>query len=135
MLIAYSTNLGLTRMADARGVSYEVLAWTAKVYLRKETLRPANPALIGRHHELPVARRCSARTPSPRTGSGFLTRGSSAAVRAGGGFLPAAGRSPPRGSGVEVFRSDVRGGAAVAGGTAGEGRPSRRIGPLAVEPT
>jgi hypothetical protein len=33
------TNLGLTRMADACGIPYDVLAWTAEWYVREETLR------------------------------------------------------------------------------------------------
>ena len=39
VLIAFSTNLGLTRMADACGISYDILAWTAEWYVREETLR------------------------------------------------------------------------------------------------
>ena len=30
VLISHSTNLGLTRMADACGISYDILAWTAE---------------------------------------------------------------------------------------------------------
>jgi Tn3 transposase DDE domain len=30
-LIAHATNLGLTRMADACGISYDILAWTRRV--------------------------------------------------------------------------------------------------------
>lgn len=54
MLIAHATNLGLTRMADACGISYDVLAWTAEWYVREETLRAANLTLIGYHQKLPL---------------------------------------------------------------------------------
>ncbi len=30
VLISHSTKLGLTRMADACGISYDVLAWTSE---------------------------------------------------------------------------------------------------------
>lgn len=46
VLLVYSTNLGLTRMAEACGVSYDILAWTAEWYVREETLRAANLAII-----------------------------------------------------------------------------------------
>ena len=49
VLLAHATNLGLTRMADACGISYDTLAWTAEWYVREETLRAANLALIGYH--------------------------------------------------------------------------------------
>lgn len=39
VLISHSTNLGLTRMADACGISYDILAWTTEWYVREETLR------------------------------------------------------------------------------------------------
>ncbi len=45
VLISHSTNLGLTRMADACGISYDILAWTAEWYVREETLRAANLAI------------------------------------------------------------------------------------------
>jgi TnpA family transposase len=54
VLISHSTNLGLTRMADACGISYDVLAWTAEWYVREETLRAANLAIIGYHQRLPL---------------------------------------------------------------------------------
>ena len=42
VLIALATNLGLARMSEACGVSYDVLAWTTEWYVREETLREAN---------------------------------------------------------------------------------------------
>jgi hypothetical protein len=42
VLIASATNRGLTRMAEACGVPYDVLAWTEEWYVREETLREAS---------------------------------------------------------------------------------------------
>lgn len=54
VLLAYSTNLGLTRMAEASGISYDILASTSEWYVREETLRAANLTLIGYHQRLPL---------------------------------------------------------------------------------
>jgi hypothetical protein len=55
VLIGLATNLGLTRMAEACGISYDTLAWTAEWYVREETLTAANAALVDYHHRLPLA--------------------------------------------------------------------------------
>ena len=54
VLLAYSTNLGLTRMAEACGISYDILSWTSEWYVREETLRAANLAIIDYHQRLPL---------------------------------------------------------------------------------
>ena len=54
MLIAEATNLGLTRMAEACGISYDMLAWTQEWYVREETLRAANLAIVNYHQQLPL---------------------------------------------------------------------------------
>ncbi|WP_414945615.1 Tn3 family transposase [Amycolatopsis sp. cmx-11-32] len=54
VLLAHSTNLGLTRMADACGISYDVFAWTSEWYVREETLHAANLAIIDYHQRLPL---------------------------------------------------------------------------------
>jgi TnpA family transposase len=41
-------------MAEACGISYDVLAWTAEWYMREETLRAANLAIISYHQRLPL---------------------------------------------------------------------------------
>jgi hypothetical protein len=46
VLIAEATNMGLTAMAEACGVPYDVLAWTSEWYLREETLRAANTTVV-----------------------------------------------------------------------------------------
>ncbi|MFI7423223.1 Tn3 family transposase [Nonomuraea sp. NPDC049684] len=40
----WANHFGLTRMADAGGISCDILAWTAEWYVREETLRAANLA-------------------------------------------------------------------------------------------
>ena len=82
VLIAQATNLGLTRMADACGISYDVLAWTAEWYVREETLRAANLALIGYHRRLPLTAVFGTSTFSSSDGQRFPTRGKSVTARA-----------------------------------------------------
>ena len=50
-----ATNLGLTRMAAACGIPYEVLHWTQEWYVREETLREANTCIVNHHHSLELA--------------------------------------------------------------------------------
>ena len=75
VLISHSTNLGLTRMADACGISYDILAWTAEWYMREETLRAANLAIIGYHGTLPLAAVFGSGTLSSSDGQRFPVRG------------------------------------------------------------
>jgi TnpA family transposase len=82
VLISRSTNLGLTRMADACGISYDVLAWTAEWYVREETLRAANLAIIGYHQRLPLTPVFGTGTLSSSDGQRFPTRGKSVTARA-----------------------------------------------------
>lgn len=82
VLISHSTNLGLTRMADACGISDDILAWTAEWYVREETLRAANLALIGYHQKLPLTPVFGSGTLSSSDGQRFPTRGKSVTARA-----------------------------------------------------
>ncbi len=82
VLISHATNLGLTRMADACGISYDILAWTAEWYVREETLRAANLAIIGYHQKLPLTPVFGAGTLSSSDGQRFPTRGKSVTARA-----------------------------------------------------
>jgi Tn3 transposase DDE domain len=82
VLLAHATNLGLTRMADACGIPYDVLAWTAEWYVREETLRAANLAIIGYHRKLMLAPVFGAGTLSSSDGQRFPTRGKSVTARA-----------------------------------------------------
>lgn len=82
VLLAHSTNLGLTRMAEACGISYDVLAWTSEWYVRDETLRAANLAIIGHHQRLALTPVFGAGTLSSSDGQRFPTRGKSVTARA-----------------------------------------------------
>ncbi len=77
VLVSHSTNLGLTRMADACGISYDILAWTAEWYVREETLRAANLAIIGYHQPMPLAPIFGTGTLSSSDGQRFPVRGKS----------------------------------------------------------
>jgi hypothetical protein len=82
VLLAYSTNLGLTNMAQASGISYDILAWTAEWYVREETLRAANLALIGYHQRLPLTAAFGTGPLSSSDGQRVPTRGKSTTARA-----------------------------------------------------
>ncbi|MEU4376994.1 Tn3 family transposase [Pseudonocardia alni] len=75
VLLSHSTNLGLTRMADACGISYDILAWTAEWYVREETLRAANLAIIDHHQRMPLAEVFGTGTLSSSDGQRFPVRG------------------------------------------------------------
>lgn len=81
VLLASSTNLGLTRMSEASGISYDILAWTEEWYVREETLRAANLALIGYHQRLPLTAAFGTGTLSSSDGQRFPTRGKSVTAR------------------------------------------------------
>ncbi|MEU1522739.1 Tn3 family transposase [Nocardia rhamnosiphila] len=82
VLLAYSTNLGLTRMGEACGISYDILPWTSEWYVREETLRAANLAIIDYHQRLPLTTVFGAGTLSSSDGQRFPTRGKSITARA-----------------------------------------------------
>ncbi|SFL21829.1 Tn3 transposase DDE domain-containing protein [Streptosporangium canum] len=92
VLLAHSANLGLTRMADACGISYDVLAWTSEWYVREETLRAANLAIIDYHQRLPLTPIFGTGTLSSSDGQRFPTRGKSVTARA----HSASGALPPQ---------------------------------------
>lgn len=77
VLIASATNLGLVRMAEACGVPYDVLAWTAEWYVREETLREANTVIVNHHHALELAKVFGGGTMSSSDGQRFPVRGKS----------------------------------------------------------
>jgi len=82
VLIAQATNLGLARTADACGIAYDTLAWTQEWYVREETLRAANLALIDYHQRLPLTAVFGSGTLSSSDGQRFPTRGKSITARA-----------------------------------------------------
>ena len=77
VLIANATNLGLTRMAEACGIPYDVLAWTQEWYVREETLREANTCIVNHHHSLELAEVFGGGTMSSSDGQRFPVRGRS----------------------------------------------------------
>jgi TnpA family transposase len=81
VLIAMATNLGLARMSEACGISYDVLAWTAEWYVREETLRDANTCIVNHHYNLPLAKVFGGGTLSSSDGQRFPVRGKSAQAR------------------------------------------------------
>ena len=72
-----ATNLGLTRMAEACGIPYDVLRWTQEWYVREETLREANTVIVNHHHALELARVFGGGTMSSSDGQRFPVRGKS----------------------------------------------------------
>lgn len=80
-LIASATNMGLTAMSEASGIPYDMLAWTAQWYLREDTLRAANTALVNHHHQLPMAGVFGSGTLSSSDGQRFPMRGKSLTAR------------------------------------------------------
>lgn len=82
VLIAGATNLGLTRMAEACSVPYDVLAWTQEWYVREETLRQANTVIVNHHHQLELAGVFGGGTMSSSDGQRFPVRGKSLTARA-----------------------------------------------------
>ena len=93
VLIGQATNLGLSRMADASGIAYDTLAWTQEWYLREETLRAANLALVGYHQQLPLAAIFGGGTLSSSDGQRFPTKGKSITARALSRYFAAEGLS------------------------------------------
>ncbi|MET8011285.1 Tn3 family transposase [Streptomyces sp. NPDC005271] len=82
VLIANATNLGLVRMADACGISYDILAWTQEWYIREETLAAANAAVVNYHHRLPLTQAFGGGTLSSSDGQRFPVKGKSTTARA-----------------------------------------------------
>ncbi len=80
-MIAGATNLGLTRMSEACGVSYDTLAWTQEWYVREETPREANTVLVNHHYKLELAKKFGGGTMSSSDGQRFPVRGKSLTAR------------------------------------------------------
>lgn len=81
VLIANATNLGLVRMAEACGISYDILAWTQEWYIREETLAAANAAIVNYHHRLPMTQVFGGGTLSSSDGQRFPVQGKSITAR------------------------------------------------------
>ena len=81
-MLAYACNLGYAGMADASGISEDILAWTSQWYLRHDTLREANTRLVNAHHRHPLAALWGGGTLSSSDGQRFPQRGDSLTARA-----------------------------------------------------
>jgi TnpA family transposase len=81
VLIAMATNLGLGRMSEACGVSYDVLAWTTEWYVREDTLRDANTAIVNHHYNLELSKVFGGGVMSSSDGQRFPLRGKSTTAR------------------------------------------------------
>jgi TnpA family transposase len=56
-LIAHGTNLGIAAMGQsAQGISVDMLQHVTRWFLREDTIKAANAALINFHHQLPISR-------------------------------------------------------------------------------
>lgn len=81
-ILAQGCNFGTTAMAEACGLTYDTLAWTTEWYLREETLRAANSAIVNYHHGLPMANAWGGGTMSSSDGQRFPMKGKSLTARA-----------------------------------------------------
>ncbi len=81
VLIAMATNLGLARMSEACGVSYDVLAWTTEWYVREDTLRDANTVIVNHHYSLELSKAFGGGVMSSSDGQRFPVRGKSVTAR------------------------------------------------------
>ena len=81
VLIALATNLGVARMSEACGISYDVLAWTMEWYVREETLREANTCIVNHHYGLELAKVFGGGILSSSDGQRFPVRGKSLSAR------------------------------------------------------
>ncbi|MEU7005010.1 Tn3 family transposase [Nonomuraea sp. NPDC046570] len=81
VLISQATNLGLVKMSEACGISYDTLAWTMEWYVREETLREANTCVVDHHYGLALAKVFGGGTMSSSDGQRFPVRGKSVTGR------------------------------------------------------
>ena len=81
-IFAQACNFGIGRMAELCGISPDTIAWTTRWYLREDTLRAANAAIINTHHRHPLARVWGGGTLSSSDGLRFPIRGRSLTARA-----------------------------------------------------
>jgi TnpA family transposase len=108
VLIANATNLGLVRMAEACGISYDVLAWTQEWHVREDTLREANALIVNYHHRLPMTQVFGGGTLSSSDGQRFPTQGKSLTARALSRYFADEGCPPTRTSPTSIRRTARR---------------------------
>jgi len=81
-LLAQACNYGTARMAELTGISVDALDWTTQWYLREETLRAANTAIVNVHHRHPLAAFWGGGSLSSSDGLRLPMRGRSLTARA-----------------------------------------------------
>lgn len=81
-LLAQACNFGITRMAELCGISADTLTWTTRWYLREDTLRAANTAIVNAHHRHPLSKTWGGGTLSSSDGLRLPMRGKSLTARA-----------------------------------------------------
>lgn len=70
-ILAQACNLGLTRMAQVADLSRERLLWYTNWYLREDTLRAANTAIVNFQHHQPLSQYWGGGTLSSSDGQRF----------------------------------------------------------------
>ena len=81
-IFAQACNFGIGRMAELCGISPDTIIWTTRWYLREDTIRAANAAIINTHHRHPLAHVWGGGTLSSSDGLRFPIRGRSLTARA-----------------------------------------------------
>lgn len=81
-ILSLACNFGSTRMAELTGISADTIDWTIQWYLREETLRLANAAIVNAHHRHPLAAAQGGGTLSSSDGLRMPMRGKSLTGRA-----------------------------------------------------
>ncbi len=81
-ILSLACNFGSTRMAELTGISADTIDWTIRWYLREDTLRAANAAIVNAHHRHPLAAAQGGGTLSSSDGLRMPMRGRSLTGRA-----------------------------------------------------
>ena len=68
-------------MSELSGISADTIGWTTRWYLREETLRPGNTAIVDTHHRHPLAGAWGGGTLSSSDGLRLPMRGKSLTAR------------------------------------------------------
>jgi hypothetical protein len=81
-VLSQACNFGTSRMAELTGISPDAIDWTTRWYLREDTLRAANTAIVNPHHRHPLAKAWGGGTLSSSDGLRLPMRGKSLTARA-----------------------------------------------------
>jgi TnpA family transposase len=81
-VLSLACNFGSTRMSELTGIPADTIDWTVQWYLREETLRPANTAIVNAHHRHPLTAALGGGTLSSSDGLRMPMRGKSLTGRA-----------------------------------------------------